>query len=49
MQSGEYLTISSVTDFTMTAFVFIKSSRDIPGLRAKPAVMTTNCESLVAS
>ena len=46
---GEYFTILSVTDFTMPAFVAIRSSRDIPGLRGRPEVITTTSESFVFS
>jgi len=41
---GEYFTTFSVTDFTIPAFVAIKSSRDIPGFLGKPDVITTTSE-----
>ena len=37
----------SVTVFTMPAFVAIKSSRLMPGLRGKPLVITTTSEPAV--
>ena len=46
---GECLIMFSVTDLTIPAFVEIKSSRLIPGLRGRPEVMTTTSESCVAA
>ena len=42
---GDVFLICSETDFTMPAFVLSRSSRDMPGLRAMPAVMITMSES----
>ena len=38
IESGATRAISEDTDPTMRALVFSRSSRDIPGLRAMPAV-----------
>ena len=46
---GDVALICSETDFTMPAFVFSRSSRDMPGLRAMPAVMMTMSEPAVSS
>src|SRR5262245_59382846 len=43
------LTICSTTDPTISAFLNSRSSRVIPGLRARPAVMTTMSELAVSS
>ena len=47
--SGEDCRTCSETDLTIPAFVLSRSSRDIPGLRAMPAVMMTMSESTVSS
>ena len=47
--SGDVRFTCSLTDLTMPAFVLSRSSRDIPGLRAMPAVMTTMSEPAVSS
>ena len=46
---GEVRFTCSHTVFTMPALVLRRSSRDIPGLRAIPAVMMTISESAVSS
>ena len=46
---GDVLRTCSDTDLTMPAFVLRRSSRDIPGLRAMPAVMMTMSEPVVSS
>ena len=46
---GELRLICSETFLTIPAFVLSKSSRDIPGFRAMPAVMTTRSDPLVSS
>ena len=46
---GDVFLTCSDTDLTMPAFVFSRSSRDMPGLRAMPAVMMTMSESIVSS
>ncbi len=46
---GELFLISRATAFTMPAFVFRRSSRDMPGLRAMPAVITTISEPAVSA
>ena len=49
MVFGERRTTSSTTFETMPAFVFNRSSRLMPGLRASPAVMITTSELSVSS
>jgi hypothetical protein len=49
MASGDVRAIFSETCRTIPAFVFSRSSRDMPGLRAMPAVMMTMSESWVSS
>jgi len=41
---GEVAFTCSATCFTMPALVFRRSSRDMPGFRAMPAVMITMSE-----
>ena len=45
----ERLTISLVTSATIASFVFTRSSRLMPGLRGRPAVITTTSEPAVAA
>jgi hypothetical protein len=45
---GEYWITCSVTFFTITALVSIRSSLLIPGLRGRPDVITTTVEFAVA-
>ena len=45
----ERLTISRVTDPTIASLVVTRSSRDIPGERGLPAVITTTSEPSVSS
>ena len=47
--SGERSTASRVTEPTIASFVVTRSSRLIPGLRGRPAVMTTTSEPAVSS
>ena len=49
MQSGECFTTSAVTDRMMLAFLLSRSSRLMPGLRARPAVMTTMSDPAVSA
>ena len=46
---GRRRLICSETDLTMPALVLSRSSRDMPGLRAMPAVMMTISEPAVSS
>ena len=46
---GECFAMFSATPRTMPAFTPIKSIRLIPGLRGRPAVITTTSEFAVAS
>ena len=48
MAPGDFATADTVQLLTMPLFVFIRSSRLIPGLRAIPAVMTTMSEFAVS-
>ena len=45
--SGECLTTFSVTDFTIPAFVEIRSSLLIPGFLGRPEVITTTSDPAV--
>ena len=47
--SGELALIASLTWRTMPALVASRSSRDMPGFRAMPAVMTTTSEPAVSA
>ena len=47
--SGETATTCSVTDLTIFSFVVTRSSRDIPGERGSPAVITTTEEPALSS
>ncbi len=47
--SGACLTTCSVTDRTILAFTPIRSIRLMPGLRGRPAVMTTTSDPAMAS
>ena len=47
--SGERSTASWVTEPTICSFVVTRSSRLMPGLRGRPAVMTTTSEPAVSS
>src|SRR5437016_2688740 len=49
VQSGLCATICSVTEPTIFSFVVTRSSRDMPGERGRPAVMTTTSEPAVSS
>jgi hypothetical protein len=49
IEFGLVRAICSVTDVTILALVASKSSRLMPGLRGRPAVMTTTSLSWVAS
>ena len=49
MQPGLWATICSVTEPTIFSFVVTRSSRDMPGERGRPAVMTTTSEPAVSS
>ncbi len=49
MQFGEAATALSTTSHMILKFVFSKSSRLIPGLRAMPAVITTMSEFAVSA
>ncbi len=47
MEFGAYAATFSETDLIIFALVFSRSSRDIPGRLAIPAVMTTMSESTI--
>ncbi len=47
--SGLCATTCSVTEPTIFSFVETRSSRDIPGERGRPAVITTTVEPAVSS
>jgi hypothetical protein len=47
--SGDCATAASVTEPTIFSFVVTRSSRDIPGCRGRPAVITTTSEPAVGS
>ncbi len=49
MHSGECVTTSRTTPDTIFALVITRSSRDIPGLRGTPLVMTTICDPAVSA
>ena len=49
VQSGLWPMICSVTEPTIFSFVVTRSSRDIPGERGRPAVITTTSEPAVSS
>jgi hypothetical protein len=49
MVFGERFAISAVTPATISSFFQSRSSRLMPGLRGRPAVMTTTSESSVPS
>jgi hypothetical protein len=49
MQFGEYLTNCSVAVRTTSKFAIRRSSRLMPGLRGKPAVMMARSEPAVGS
>ena len=49
VQSGLCATICSVTEPTIFSFVATRSSRDMPGERGSPAVITTTSEPAVSS
>ena len=46
---GDRLTTSFVTEPTIASFVVTRSSRLMPGLRGRPAVITTTSEPAVSS
>ena len=49
MQSGERFATSRVTPATISSFFQSRSSRDMPGLRGRPAVITTTSDPSVPS
>ena len=49
MQFGERFTTSWVTPATISSFFHSRSSRLMPGLRGRPAVMTTTSELSLSS
>ena len=49
MASGEYATDCSTTLRTMPAFLIIRSSRLMPGWRARPEVTTMTSEPAVSA
>ena len=49
MVSGDWVTTSLTTLVTIFMLVRRRSSRDIPGLRAMPEVMTTTSDPAVSS